>query len=508
MQPSIEELPQDFQLEAARHLAKTDLKYLCTKILGFTEWDTCHDDLVEFLKNSRRRFKMVLMPRETYKTSIVTVAGSIQHILQNPNVSIMFASAVLGNSESFLEEVREYFTSKSNLRHLFGDFVSDVWNSERIVVKQRTRADKTPTITPSGVDKSLVSQHYDVIFADDLVNRKTVNTQEQMEKTRRYYSDLMDLLKKPNGILYVVGTRWDNKDLYGEIQEEEKKLEESGNSRSFDIHIRKIVEDGKIINPKKFTFEILKDLRAKKGSYDFSCQYENDPTSPTNRIFKPPFRYWQSLPSELAHMILVDPAISKKKDSCDAIVLNTALSRTGQTYLIECGIFAEEKKHPKNLIDCIIDFHLRFGTRTVGIEAVGYQEVLCLLLQDELEKRKLFMDIVPIHNDDDKARRIICLQPDWEAGNILLKPGMTEAEEQFDNFRKPIVAKCDILDALSFRLKIPPEFINFTTGHGSKNKQWVHPAVAANTMSHKAKNPYQGRALPEAEWRKLQGAGR
>lgn len=505
---SIETMPQEFQLEAARQLAKTDLKYLCTKILGFTEWDICHDDLVNFLAQSRSRFKMILMPRETYKTSIVTIAKSIQHVLQDPNVSIMFASAVLGNSESFLEQVRDYFTSKSNLRHLFGDFVSEVWNSERIVVKQRTRADKTPTITPSGVDKSVVSQHYDVIFADDLVTRKTVNTLEQMEKTRRYYSDLMDLLKKPNGILYVVGTRWDNKDLYGGIIEEEDKLAESGNPRTFDIHVRKVVEDGKIINPKKFTFEILKDLRAKKGSYDFSCQYENDPTSPTNRIFKPPFRHWQTLPDKMAHVITVDPAISKKKDSCDAIVLDSAMSESGQLYLVDCGIFTEEKKHPKNLIDCIIEFHLKYGTRTVGIEAVGYQEVLCLLLQDELEKRKLFMDIVPIHNDDDKARRIICLQPLWEGGNILLKPGMTEAEDQFDLFRKPIVAKCDILDALASRLKVPPEFITFTSGRSSKNKEWHHPAVEAAMQRNKVKNPYQGRALPESEWRKLQGAGR
>ena len=72
---------------------------------------------------------------------------------------------------------------------------------------------------------------------------------------------------------------------------------------------------GKPIFPKKWPLEKLERLKIKLGSYDYSCNIENNPTSPTNRIFKPPVPYWDVLPQEVCHIITVDPAISKKTES-------------------------------------------------------------------------------------------------------------------------------------------------------------------------------------------------
>jgi len=226
---------------AEAELCKHDKRYLCREILGFKDWDVCHDDLKKFLDESRRRFKLILMPREHLKTSIVTIATAIQHILKDPNVTILYASAVLDNAGAFLSETRQYLENKSDLPKMFGDFVSTNWNSERITVAQRTSADKQATIETAGADQVVVSKHFDVIFLDDPVNRQTINTPDQMLKTRKFYSDMFDLLKKPDGVLYVVGTRWDDKDLYGQIIREEDQLEKDGQDRTFDIYIRKVM---------------------------------------------------------------------------------------------------------------------------------------------------------------------------------------------------------------------------------------------------------------------------
>lgn len=447
-QLKLETMSDAHLLEAARQLARTDLKYLCTKILGFKDWDVFHDELVDWMNHSKRRFKMILMPRETFKSSIITIGKSIQDILQNPNVSIMYASAVLANSESFLSQTRDYLTSKSNLRHLFGEFRSEVWNSERIIVNQRTVADKTPTITPSGVDKTVVSQHYDRIYGDDLVNRQTVNTKEQIEKTRRYYSDSMDLLKKPDGILYLVGTRWDDKDLYGDIQRVEEELDAVGKSKTFDIYIRKVKEGTRIIMPGKFNQDVLDDLKQKKGSYDFSCQYMNEPVSREDQHFKPPVRYWSEETSGGFNFMTVDLA-GEDEDADYNVVTDMEFSKANQLHVME---YDRGHYSAGQMVDKIFDMVTRRKPQCVFVEAVAYQRVFLHLLNVEMQKRKVSFPLAPVIPHKDKFSRIMALQPWWEQGNILLKPGMSELEEEFDRF--PRALHDDILDTVAMAVPI------------------------------------------------------
>lgn len=461
----IEELRGESALEAARQLARCDLKYLCTKILGFTQWDTLHDELVAWLEKSKRRFKMILMPRETFKSSIITVAKSIQHILINPNCSILFSSAVLANSESFLAKTKDYLTAKSNLKYLFGEFQSEVWNSERIVIQQRTTADHTPTITPSGADKATVSQHYDVIMHDDLVNRQTVNTKEQIQKSRQVYSDSMDLLKKPAGLMYIVGTRWDDKDLYGHIVREEDELEASGKPRTFDIYIRKVKERGHIIFPWKFpSQEFLDELELKKGSYDFSCQYMNEPISREDQHFKPPVRYWNQAPVDGMNFVTVDLA-GEDEDADFNVVTDMQFSRANQLYILE---YDRGHYSAGQMVDKIFDMVERSKPQCVFVEAVAYQRVFLYLLNVEMQKRKKSFAIAPVMPHKDKFQRIMALQPWWEQGNILLKQGMVELEEEFDRF--PRALNDDVLDTVAMAVpivhgtipmtKIDPEYKN------------------------------------------------
>ena len=432
---------------------KNDLKYLCCEVLRFRDWDTCHDNLSEFLRKSAKNKKLILMPREHLKSSIVTIAKAIQHILADHNISILFANAVQSNSESFLSEVKEYLTTKSLLQTLFGKFESSRWNQNEIIVKQRTRADKTPTISVAGADTALTSQHYDIIFLDDIVNRQTVNTSEQIAKTKKFYSDCLDLLKKPNGILYVIGTRWDDNDLYGTILKEY--------ADDFDTFVMQATTDGvvsdNVIFPKKFNKRILQELLRQKGSWEFYLQYMNTVTSSENMIFKPPIRYYMQIPEGSAYAITVDPAISKRDDSCDAVIAVTAINQNQQLCVADYALLKENEKHPSVIINKIFEYVQRYQVRVVGIESNGYQEVLCLLVEDEMKKRNIHFEVVPIRQSEDKAMRIIGLQAYWERGDLLLKQGMSEAIEQFEKFRKPITSKVDLIDAIAMRLQLQNE---------------------------------------------------
>lgn len=435
--------------KAEAQVCKADLRYLCQTVLGFKDWDACHDDLARFLRESNKRFKLILVPREHLKTSVVTVGKAIQHILCDPNVSILYASAVLDNSKAFLSETREYLEKKSDLPKIFGEFKSEVWNTERITVAQRITADKQATIETAGADQTVTSKHYDIIFADDLVNRQTINTPEQIGKTRKFYSDLFDLLKKPNGIMYIIGTRWDDKDLYGQIIRDEDELEKSGRERTFDIHVRKAVENGQIIFPKKFSFNILADLKQKKGSYEFSCQYNNEPIAREDQQFKPPVRYWQTLPPVGTKLITVDlapglvPGIQENPDGDNNCITSTIFSPSNQLYVAK---YKYGRFPVTDTIEHLFNFVYEDDPWVVGIEANAYQRVFLHLLDLEMRRRNKFFTVYPIIQHRDKFTRLMSLQPLWERGDILLKPGMVELEEEFERF--PRGMHDDVMDTL------------------------------------------------------------
>ena len=79
-------------LEAARELCRTSLRFLCERMLRYTDWDKCHDEMAEWLKvqlakvTDGKKIIFMLMPRGHLKTSLITIGFSIQEMLKNPDV--------------------------------------------------------------------------------------------------------------------------------------------------------------------------------------------------------------------------------------------------------------------------------------------------------------------------------------------------------------------------------------------------------------------------------------
>lgn len=428
-----------------RVLLEERLDFLCQYYLNFGEWDQCHNELNRFLLSSTKKRKLILMPRGHLKTSIVTVGLTIQHLLKDPNTTILIANAVWDNARNILFEVKDYLSTKTKLPYLYGRFESSRWNQDEIAIKQRKKPNKTPSVSTAGADKAITGQHYKIIIADDIVNRQTISTEEQRLKTKKFYSDLLSVLE-PDGVLYIVGTRWHDGDLYGDILRESKD--------KFDVYIRKAVEDGNVIFPKKFSHEILADLKKDKGSYEFNAQYMNDPIGEDNEHFHKPIRYWTELGENPKHTITVDLAISEKDSADYTVVMDCAMTQSNQLCVVE---YSRKRMSPLDTIEKIFEMVLKYGVKKVGIEAVAYQRALIKILEEEVRKRNIFFEIVPLNmpqgkNSAGKFSRIMMLQPRWESGNLLLKQGMVELEEEIMRF--PIGEHDDIIDALSMQLNV------------------------------------------------------
>lgn len=209
--------PKDPKIAELRAACRTNLKFLCKEILGMSKWDdVLHDDLQAYLQRSGK-YKLVLIPRGHLKSSIVTVGWSIQQLLINPDTRILLRNAVWDQARRFLWQIQGYLED-SDLPVIFGKFASTktVWTKEEIEIAQRKVKKASPSIMTAGLETSLTGLHFDIIVDDDLVNDKNTSTKEQIQKVIEVYNDSFNLLDR-GGQHVVIGTRWNNKDLYNHI---------------------------------------------------------------------------------------------------------------------------------------------------------------------------------------------------------------------------------------------------------------------------------------------------
>lgn len=202
---------------AIREACRTSLKYLAKEVLGMSKWDdNLHDDLANFLEQSGK-YKLILIPRGHLKSSIVTIAWTIQQLLRDPNLRILIRNAVWDQSRRFLGQIQGYLED-GQLPIVFGRFKTQktVWTREELDIHQRKVKKASPSIMTAGLETSLTGLHFDIIIDDDLVNDKNTSTKEQIQKVIDAYNDSFNLLDR-GGMHIVIGTRWSNKDLYGHI---------------------------------------------------------------------------------------------------------------------------------------------------------------------------------------------------------------------------------------------------------------------------------------------------
>lgn len=253
------------QLVYLQGVCKRSLKFVCRDVLGMGDWSAVHNDVEAFLK-APGQFKLLQLPRGHLKSSIVTKGWSIQQALINPDIRILLANNTWDNSRKFLRSIQKYLEPGGALSQVFGNFVSAHWNQDECTIRMRKKILDAPTWATTGLEKEQTSQHYDLIIGDDLVARENVGTPEQREKVKLYIKDLYDLLE-PNGQMVFIGTRWHQSDAYADL------LEDPG----FQSMIRTAYTDqthSQVLFPQKFTLEKLRDLRVKKGAYEFCTPAE------------------------------------------------------------------------------------------------------------------------------------------------------------------------------------------------------------------------------------------
>ena len=221
---------RDSEVFKIQKKCETNLEFLYKEICGYDRWnDKLHGDypgdpetntppgLAYYMKHSGPR-KMILIPRNHLKSTVITVVWSIQQILNNPNMRICINNAKYDTAREFVTTIQSFFDTGSKLEQIYGKFRSPklAWNRDSFTIAQRSLARAQPTVMAASIDSILNGKHFDLIINDDLVEPGNVRTKDQIEKVINFHRDCFNQIDK-GGTIVDIGTRWASQDLYGHV---------------------------------------------------------------------------------------------------------------------------------------------------------------------------------------------------------------------------------------------------------------------------------------------------
>lgn len=452
-----------------------------------------HADLCDFLCNAgkyagrlQNKWKLILLPRGTFKTTVASQAYPLWLLLREPNTRILLDSETYAKSVVTLRAIKGLLATNQKLRLIHGDLTQAVsseakayckqakltWNEDEIILGSRTNFGlREPSIAVGGLDIVRVGMHYDVVIADDLHSEKNVTSQDQIDKVIQHIQ-LMTSILDPGAQFIIIGTRWDDKDAYGWIIDELEGLaiRQPGIYRGklFDIMVYPWVWGNP---PTYFAPEILNEksiipLKAIHSPYSFSCQYFNDPIDKETALFKAEWIEKNYITPQQANLRVqdmaifscVDPAISENKDTDYSAIVTVgfynAVDLETQTYEPHRVLLDVHfgRWNPDQLVEEVINVYRKWRPLRIGFEAVAAFDAYKSIFREQCRKRGLHLPIEFFKRDTrvSKEARIAALAPCFKSGTFFIVRGARGVREFLDEYRRfPKGKHDDVLDALA-----------------------------------------------------------
>lgn len=412
----LDTLPEDIKRAEIRELCRTDLFYLLTYMLNRLDVDR------EWLFQRCREVQnepdgmLDLWARESYKSTILTYALTVQEILKNPEITIAIFSHTRPNAKGFLRQIKREFELNRSLQAIFDDILYDnpakqaiKWSEDDGIIVKRASNPKESTIEAWGVvDGQPTGKHFALLIYDDIVTRESVTTPDMIEKT----TDALALsfnLGAHGGRRRFIGTRYHFNDTY-------RTLIERGTATP---RIHPATHDGTPTGvPVFLTQEQLDAKRRDFGPYVFSSQMLQNPVADALQGFQRSWvrHYRGQVPDRINWYLLVDAANGKRKGNDYTSMWAVGLGDDQRMYCIP------EVRDRLNLTERtkrLIALHRKYRPIETRYEQYGMQADVQHILHVQEQERYRF-EIVEVAGPTSKDDRIKRLVPDFENGVIYL----------------------------------------------------------------------------------------
>ena len=444
--------------EAVKYRGLVDLYFFAKSILGYDRLQpVTHRRPCDFL-DKPDRLKILMMPRDFFKTTCGTKAKSLQILANDPSRRILMISNTATNAQKFLYEVEKKVENALLLSELYPHMIPPRarerrWSSEAMEIERDVQFSEA-SIEALGVEGSSTSRHYDIIIEDDLVDEDQLINREQMDKVIEAHKFLQFLYVRPSKkVNFVYGTRWAYYDFLSYMMEVHPEY------KVFKMAI--VDKDGNPTFPQEFPLETIERMK-REDPLNFSIFGMNEPLPGEMQDLKAEWLNFYKSGQEPRHdemtiLILIDPSIGENEKNCYTAIITVGLEerRDGvHIWVLDTyhGIIPVDSRNPKasSLVSKTFERVKKYEPYTVAVETTAFQKVLKYLFTLHMEKRQLYFNIteVPHYSNQHKWDRVMKLAGPMAAGRIHVKEDMDELISEVKGSR--MARRIDVLDALSF----------------------------------------------------------
>lgn len=449
----------NFTTEQYNHLrtqCKHDLFFLAYGILGYDKLSVqLHGNLTTWMEKMwAERFRCILMPRGHYKSTISTVAHSIQISLPGDtaswpeclgtNVRLLICHETGEQASSFLVSIVGHFLSNPMLMGLFPECVPSA-RLHRINKHQlelpRSEIWNEPTFDTMGTGGKSQGRHYNYLKLDDLIGDKARDSPTEMKTAKEWFDNIQAFFSSfTKDKLDLIGTRWAYDDLYAHAFKSYGSKLKRYIRRAEEYNPK--TEKNEVIFPEEFSVESFNII--KKNPRIWSAQYANDPESGATLFKKHWKRYYEWAgynrivahvghekyvheTSELDKVILIDPAMTGK----------AGITVTGTNSKDKIFVLQAEKKEwkPNELTDFVFRLVQRWQPRLVAVEAVLFSALFepYWLAEQKIRNRRFKVEPIPVSNKEKEAR-VLGLSQYFQSSQIFFHSSQVDLIEEFDQF--------------------------------------------------------------------------
>lgn len=499
-------------MKLLRLKAKTDLYFLAKTILGYDKLSPdLHGHFASWIKKTQEhQYRMLLLPRGHYKSTIATIADSIQVVLPDdsnnqpyprnlgPNGRLLVVHESGEQASRFLFSITEHFKRNPLMLALFPECVpgKNQRQNKSELELPRSSIWSEPTIDTMGVGTKGQGRHYNYIKCDDIYGVDARDSEAVHKAAIAWLSNLQAFLLTPKtDHIDFIGTRYKHEDAYSYIMEVYRDR--------LTKYVRPVEEYNKEagkklpIFPAEFDEEALAIL--KKSPLVYNAQYLNDPLSGESEFNQDWERYYKKLGSwngsdrnleyedsddrlkklswlDLDRLVFIDPATT---GNSGIVVTGTNSDRNPKVFILDTD---QSVYDPPKLVRKIFELNAKWAPRAIIIEEVLFSQLFRHWISREQEVKKEYFKIIPAktkgRSKEDRVRGLAT----WMAnGQIIMHESQVEFIDQVRKF--PGIREYHTLDALAYG----PEFWRASVGSDVEDRR-----ESALAMLRKRVNPMTG----------------
>lgn len=407
-----------------------------------------------------RHISLRLLPRDSGKSWMGTIADSIHEICTDPNTAMQYIAEAQETAVMFLAETKQHLESNTTIHEFYGNPAANTrtWSAKRIVSGLRTTPRKEPTIETFGAGGAIVGRHVNRQYMDDLVSNRTSDTTTKRQKLEDWYDKMALPVLEQGGTQCINGTRYFPGDLY------EMLIKRYGADILYRVYALTQVpgSDGspeyKSYFPERYPVEVLLEIR-KSNPIVFASQYQNEIDLMMSNILNhnalhvversdmPPF-------NEMVFYIGVDPATGlKTSHDYFAVVTVGYHAATNRKYVVRSS--RSKLGDPESMLRQIVRewrwvVEQGGSVASIAIESNSFQSVLAKTAYAD-PARFGMLPVIPVYTLKDKVQRLIAQAHHYNLGQVYFDEECYQLVEELAAF--PKVKNDDTVDALMIAMQ-------------------------------------------------------